>query len=109
ELVLEEFEANCLVVALDRENLAKHAFQSGGRALLGYRLQLEEAIIGASLDIGQGRHFNGVANCAEVSDLLRVNDTFSRDGHNRCSSQKRVRRNIATRRWAQVSTMAPFA
>ena len=40
ELVLDVLHAESLVVALNRENLAKHSFQPGGRAFLGRHVEL---------------------------------------------------------------------
>src|SRR5207253_1839317 len=47
ELVLEVLQAEGLVVALDREDLAQHAFEADRLALLRRRVELEEALVGA--------------------------------------------------------------
>ena len=87
QLVLEVLERERLVVALDGEDFAQHAFQAGGRALFGRHVELEEAVVGLRLDVGQRRHVDGVAEAAEVADVFGHDGADGRDGHGRCSSQ----------------------
>ncbi len=71
QLVLDVLQAERLVVALDREDFPQDAFQAGGRALFGRHVQLQEAVVGLGLHVGQRRHLDGVAEAAEVADLSR--------------------------------------
>ena len=71
QLVAHVLQRERLVVALDGEDLAQDAFQAGRRALFGRRVQLEEAVVGVRLDVGQRRNLDGVAEAAEVADVSR--------------------------------------
>ncbi len=87
QFVFEILQGDCLVVALDGEDFAQHAFQAGGRALFGRRTQLEEAVIRFGLNFGQRRRLDGVAEAAEVADIFRHDGADGGDGHAGCSSQ----------------------
>ena len=53
QIVPEVFQLQCLVVALDREDFAEDAFQSGVGSLFGGIVGLEEPLVAAGLDLGQ--------------------------------------------------------
>ena len=66
EFVLDVLERDLLVVALDREDLLEDAFEAGAARLVGRHVELEEAVVGPGLDVGQGGDLDGVAEPAEV-------------------------------------------
>src|SRR5262249_20352791 len=74
-------ELERLVVAVDGEDLAEHALQADRLALLRRDVELEEALVGLGLDVGQGRHLDGVAVAAEGTGLFRDGGALGRGGH----------------------------
>src|SRR5262249_36411646 len=84
---LDEIEADRLVVTFDGKDFAQHSFQASGCALFRRHVELEEAIVGSRLHVGEGRHFDGIAEPTEVTGLLRFNHTMGRDGHGSSSSR----------------------
>src|SRR5262249_28283983 len=86
QIVLEILERNCLVVALDGEDLAQNAFQADWLALFGRNIELQETVVGPDLHIGEGRHFDGVAKVAKIANLLRDDRALRLDRHGSCSS-----------------------
>src|ERR1043166_288925 len=51
--------------------------------------QLEEAIVGLGLHVGEAGDLDGVAEAAEVTFFRRLDDANCRDGHSSGSSQKK--------------------
>ena len=88
ELVLDVFQAELLVVALDREDFAQHAFQAGG-----VRLSAARPTAGSGRRTGlqsvRGGHFDGVAEAAEVAPS-GGDDALCRDGHSSCSPKRKA-------------------
>ena len=76
QLVADVFEPQRLVVAFDRENLAKHAFDALIGALLRRDVVLEKGLVTASLNFRKIR--NGVrrAQAAEATDFLGAETPF---------------------------------
>src|SRR5262249_1957921 len=52
--------------------------------LLRRQVELEEAVVGLGLHVGQVGHLDGVAEAAEVADLRRVDHAPGRDWHGAC-------------------------
>src|SRR5262249_16510326 len=98
EFVLDVVQADALIVAFDGEDFAQDPLEPGPWSLLGEGVQLQETFVRAGLDVGQRGHVEGVAVLAEVSDLLMLDNTLSRDGHSSCSSLKRPQDAPASRR-----------
>ena len=67
EFVLDVLERDLLVVALDGEDFLQHAFEAGDGALVVGHVELQEAVVGPGLDVGQVGHVDGVAEAAEVA------------------------------------------
>src|SRR5262249_31778221 len=88
QLVADGLETELLVVALDREDFAQNPLQAPVAALLGRRVELEEALVRARLDVSERRDVDGVAEAAEVPRLRGANGALRRDGHSSCFSQK---------------------
>ncbi len=107
QLVLDVLQRQRLVVALDGEDFAQHAFQAG-RAC-AFRAACRAAGSGrrSGSGVGQRRHLDGIAEAAEIADLLGDNGALGRDGHGRCSSQSE-RATQGTRRRRRYGT-APTA
>ena len=102
-LMLEDVthQLEVLVVALDGEDLAQHAFQPARRPLFGRDVELKEAIVGSRLHVGEGWNLDRVTKATEVAGLIRGNRAFCRDGHNSCSSQRWKREMRKRRRGRQ--------
>ena len=74
QFVLDVLQRELLVVALDGEDLLEHAFQAGLGARFPGHVELQEAVVGAGLDLGQVRNLDGVAEAAEVAVGVRDDD-----------------------------------
>ncbi len=101
QLVADELQNGCLVVALDREDFAQHAFQAHRLALVEGDAILKETLVATQLNIGERGHFidavhpvralvvgvyghwlaRRVAVAAEVEDFLGIQNTVGRDRH----------------------------
>src|SRR5262249_25921399 len=66
QLVLDELQVERLVVALDREDLSEHRLQPDVLTLLRRQVELEEAVVGLGLHLGQVGHLDGVAEATEI-------------------------------------------
>ncbi len=82
EVVMEVFELEGLVVALDRENLGEDALEPGLAPLVGGQVGLEEPRVAAGLDLSEVRHRKLVGDPAEIPFLTRDDSPdVGRGGH----------------------------
>src|SRR6185437_8694598 len=81
QLVAKVLQLQRLVVALDREDLAQHAFDALVLALLGSDVQLQESFVAASLNFREIGNALVLANRAKATDFLGAETSFCRGGH----------------------------
>ena len=88
EFVLDILQRRFLVVAFDRENLAHHPFEAGRGSAIVTHVELQKAVVRASLDFREVRNLCGIAEATEVPLDGWGDNSYCRDGHRSCSCQQ---------------------
>ncbi len=88
QLVADVLQAERLVVAFDRENFAKHAFDALVLALLPGHLVLQEGVVAAGLDLGQVGDRIGRALRTEAANFLGLDASLGGCRHRKSPLKK---------------------